>query len=289
MNEKFKDTPGKVGIIAGGGDLPLRLAKACRSAGRPYLVLGIDGWAGDEIVQFEHVWITLGGLGRTFQALRNSGCQSVVIAGYVKRPDFSKIKLDMTGTKMMPKILRAARKGDDAILSVLVAAIEQEGFEVVGAEEIFAGLLADEGQLGFHGPTQEQQSDIAKARLVIRALGDHDVGQGAIVCREHVLAIEAAEGTDEMLRRCATLPKEIRGTPNDKAGVLVKVPKPGQERRVDLPTIGVKTIELADMAGLAGIAIAAGAALILDREATIEAANRLGLFLVGINGGEEGS
>jgi acyl-ACP--UDP-N-acetylglucosamine O-acyltransferase len=286
VTDPLSDSIGKVGIIAGGGDLPLRLARACQSIGRPYLVLGIEGWAGEDIVEYEHVWITLGGIGRTYRALENAACKSVVIAGYVKRPDFSKLKLDMTGTKLLPKVIKAARKGDDALLTVLVEAMESQGFNVVGAEEIFADLLASDGLLGLHQPTSQNSSDIVKAQEVIDALGPYDIGQAAIVCNEHVLTIEAAEGTDDMLRRCLDLPKEIRGTPEERAGVLVKVPKTGQERRVDLPTIGLRTIEMADEAGLAGIALAAGAALILDRDDVIAAADRAGLFILGIQPAE---
>lgn len=282
MTDPTNDLIGKLGIIAGGGDLPLRLARACQSIGRPYLVLGIEGWAGQEIVEFEHVWISLGGIGRTFELLQNSKCQSVVIAGYVKRPDFKKIKFDMAGVKLLPKVLGAAKKGDDALLTVLVGAFEKQGLNVVGAEMVFADLLATAGVLGAHAPSAQSKSDIVKAAEVMQVLGRHDIGQAAVVCDQHVLAIEAAEGTDAMLRRCAELPKEIRGTPDNRRGVLVKVPKEGQERRIDLPTIGPRTVELADRAGLAGIAIAAGAALILDRDEVIAAADRAGLFLLGI-------
>ncbi|TNE36642.1 MAG: DUF1009 domain-containing protein [Alphaproteobacteria bacterium] len=284
MSIRKEDKIGKLGIIAGGGDLPLRLARACQSMQRPFLVLGIEGWAGPEIVDFDHVWITLGGLGRTFAALKNAGCQSVVIGGYVKRPDFNNLKMDMTAAKLLPKVLKAARKGDDALISVLVEAFEKQGFKVIGAEDVFEDLLADAGPIAMLGPNEEQRADIAKAQEVVRALGNFDIGQGAVVCRGLVLAIEAAEGTDEMLKRCANLPVEIRGSDADKSGVLVKIPKPGQERRVDLPTIGVRTIELANAAGLAGVAVAAGAALILDRDEVVETANRLGLFLFGIDG-----
>ncbi|TNE60082.1 MAG: DUF1009 domain-containing protein [Alphaproteobacteria bacterium] len=273
---------GKLGIIAGGGDLPLRLARACQSTQRSFLVLGIEGWAGPEIVEYDHVWVTLGGLGRTFAALKNAGCQSVVIAGYVKRPDFNNLKLDLTAAKLLPSVIKAARRGDDALISVLVEAFEKQGFNVIGAEEVFKGLLADGGPISMLAPNDEQMADIAKGREVVRALGDFDIGQGAVVCRGLVLAVEAAEGTDEMLKRCANLPIEIRGSGEDKSGVLVKIPKPGQERRVDLPTIGVRTLELASAAGLAGVAVAAGAALILDRDQVVETANRLGLFLFGV-------
>lgn len=272
---------GKVGIIAGGGDLPLKLAESCRSAGHDFHILGINGWAGPEIEAYDHDRVELGQVGKVLALLKERRCDSVVIAGYVKRPDFTKLKLDMGGAKLLPKVISAARRGDDALLSVLVSAFEGAGFRVVGAEAIFSGLLAGEGLFGSVAPDDRARADIVRASDLIAALSPFDVGQGAVVCDGLVLAVEAAEGTDEMLRRCAVLPEEIRGTTAARRGVLVKMPKAGQETRVDLPTIGMRTIELAAEAGLSGIAVAAGAALVLDRESVVAKANEAGLFLLG--------
>lgn len=272
---------GKVGIVAGGGDLPLRLAESCRSSGIPFYIVGIDGWAGPGIEAYDHGRMGLGQVGRALSLLKDASCDSVVIAGYVKRPDFTKLKLDMTGAKLLPKIIAAARRGDDALLSVLVGAIEAKGFRVVGSEAIFAGLLVEDGCFGAVTPGDMAKSDIIRAGDVIAAMSPFDVGQGAVVCEGLVLAVEAAEGTDDMLRRCAALPEEIRGTRSNRRGVLVKTPKAGQERRVDLPTIGLRTVELASEAGLEGIAVAAGGTLFLDRDEAVALADREGLFILG--------
>lgn len=274
---------GKIGIIAGGGDLPLKLADACRSSGKEFFVVGIDGWAGEAIEAYDHGRIGLGQVGRGLKLLKDASCQSVVIAGYIKRPDFSKLKLDMVGAKLLPKVIAAARRGDDAIHTVLVDAFEAKGFSVVGAEAIFADLLAETGSFGALSPDETAKADIVRAADLVRALSPFDVGQGAVVCEGLVLAVEAAEGTDEMLKRCADLPQTIRGTGGARRGVLVKIPKAGQERRVDLPTIGLRTVELASEAGLAGVAIAAGGALFLDREEAIAKADASGLFLIGFD------
>lgn len=272
---------GKVGIVAGGGDLPLKLAESCRSSGIAFHIIGLDGWAGPEIEAYDHDRTGVGQVGRALKLLKDAECDSVVIAGYVKRPDFSKLKLDMTGAKLLPKIIAAARKGDDALLGVLIKTFEAHGFKVIGSETIFAGLLASEGCYGAVTPNDMAKTDIVCAGELIAALSPFDAGQGAIVCEGLVLAIEAAEGTDEMLLRCAGLPEEIRGTKMDRKGVLVKTPKVGQERRVDLPTIGLRTIELASAAGLAGIAVAAGGALFLDRDEAVALADAEGLFVMG--------
>ena len=222
---------GKVGIVAGGGDLPLKLAESCRSSGIPFHIIGLDGWAGPEIEAYDHDRMGLGQVGKGLKLLKDAACDSVVIAGYVKRPDFSKLKLDVTGARLLPKIIAAARKGDDALLGVLVKTFEAHGFKVVGSETIFAGLLAGEGCFGSVEPDDLAKTDIVRAGELIAALSPFDAGQGAIVCEGLVLAIEAAEGTDEMLLRCANLPEEIRGTKTNRKGVLVKTPKAGQERR----------------------------------------------------------
>ncbi len=281
MNGQATSELGKVGIVAGGGALPLKLAESCRSSGIPFFIVGIDGWAGPEIEAYDHDRMSLGQVGRALKLLKEANCDSVVIAGYVKRPDFTKLRLDMTGAKLLPRIIAAARRGDDALLGVLVQAIEAKGFRVVGSEAIFAGLLVEDGCFGNVTPGDQAKSDIVRAGEVIAALSPLDVGQGAVVCEGLVLAVEAAEGTDEMLRRCAALPEEIRGTRSNRRGVLVKVPKAEQERRVDLPTIGLKTVELAAEAGLEGIAVAAGGALFLDRDEAVALADREGLFVLG--------
>ena len=272
-----------LGIIAGGGNLPLRLAEACTIAGRKFLLLGLEGYADKAIEAHPHAWSALGTFDRTLKLLKDAACTEVVFAGVVRRPDFTKIKLDWHGARLLPKIVQAAARGDNALLSAILEEFEKEGFRVVGAEEIFAGLLAKPKTLTRAAPVKRDEADIARAVEVVRALGRLDVGQGAVVCEGLVLAVEAAEGTDRMLERVAALPPEIRGLPSARRGVLVKLPKPAQERRIDLPTIGVATVERAAAAGLAGIAVEAGAALIIDEAKTIVRADEHGLFVAGIS------
>ncbi len=278
----------KLGIIAGGGTLPLRLAQACAVQGRAFHLIGLKSMAGPEIEAHPHDWTALGTVGHTLEVLRRTGCGAVIMAGYVKRPDFSALQLDFTGTRLLPRIVMAARGGDDKLLRVLVTYFEEQGFAVVGVDEVMEALLAPAGAITRETPVPEDEGDIAQGVKVVAALGGLDVGQGAVVARGLVLAVEAAEGTDAMLRRCAELPAHLRGSATARAGVLVKLAKPGQERRIDLPTIGVATVEGAAAAGLRGIAIEAGAALMIDRERIIEAADRLGLFVVGLPARETG-
>jgi DUF1009 family protein len=176
----------------------------------------------------------------------------------------------------------AARNGDEALLRFLMKGFEKEGFAIEGAHEVMGELALAAGPLGACAPGEAHQADIAKATAVARAIGALDIGQGAVVCEGLVLAVEAQEGTDAMLRRVAELPPDLRGTPERRRGVLAKVAKPIQEDRVDLPTIGLATVEGAARAGLAGIVGVAGRMLVLEREAVIRAADAAGLFIVGV-------
>ncbi len=239
--------------------------------------------ADDAVSRFPHTWTALGTVGHTLSILRETACQAVVFAGTVKRPDFSQLKLDMAGMKLLPRVVNAARGGDDQLLRVLVAYFEEQGYAVIGADDVMEALLAKGGVMGACEPTPDHDRDIARARAVVTALGEHDIGQGAVVANGVVLAVEAVEGTDEMLTRCAGLPGHLRGSDSARAGVLVKMPKPGQERRIDLPVIGVRTVEGAAKAGLAGIAVEAGGALVIDRQAVVAAADKHGLFVLGFS------
>ena len=215
-------------------------------------------------------------------ALRRAGCAGVCFAGSVTRPDFRDLKPDLRGLAALPGAIAAARQGDDRLLTFLIGEFEKEGFAVEGAHEVMAGLTLEIGTLGRHAASAEQTADIARAMEVARAIGALDVGQGAVCCDGLILALEAQEGTDAMLARVADLPEAIRGTPDRPRGVLAKACKPGQDVRMDLPTIGPATLRHASRAGLAGVAGEAGLILVLDREAVIALADELGLFVVGV-------
>lgn len=271
----------RLGIIAGGGMLPVRIAEAERDNGRePFVVRLFDGLGFEGFPSTDHSIAEPGAIMRTLKA---EGCDAVCFAGIVKRPNFASLRPDWRGTRLLPRVLKAARQGDGAIIDVIVSAFEAEGFLVVGAEEASGQLRVQRGPLGKYQPTTDDLGDIVKGARLVEALGPFDAGQGAVLRRGFVLGIEAAEGTDAMLERCAMLPPDLKGFEPGEAehpcGVLVKVPKPDQELRVDLPTIGVRTIENAHAAGLAGVAVREGAALIVDRDDVRTAADSLGLFV----------
>jgi DUF1009 family protein len=272
----------KLGLIAGGGALPIELATHCQAAGRPFAVMRLRGFADPALQVFPGREVGLGELGKCFKALRAAGCEVVCFAGTVDRPDFAKLMPDLRGLAALPGIIAAARHGDDALLRKVLGEFEKDGFAIEGAHEVVGEMTLPRGPLGRHAPTEHHRADIDRALIVARAIGRLDVGQGAVVCDGLVLAVEAQEGTDAMLRRVAELPEAIRGKAERPRGVLAKAPKPIQETKVDLPTIGVATLQRAARAGLAGVVGEAGRLLVVDREAVIACADDLGLFVLGV-------
>ena len=272
----------KLGLIAGGGNLPVEIAQHCERSGRPLFVVRLRGFAGPSLEPYAGAEVGIAEFGKCFKALKRAGCKAVCLAGSVARPDFSALIPDLRGLAVLPSIFAAARKGDDALLRVVLGEFEKEGFEVEGAHEVMDDLALPLGPLGRHAPAEADMADVARALKVARAIGDLDVGQGAVVCRGLVLAVEAAEGTDAMLARVIGLPEHLRGHPGAAEGVLAKAPKPIQETRIDLPTIGPATVRAAATAGLAGIVGEAGGLLVLEREAVIRLADELGLYILGV-------
>ena len=272
----------KLGLIAGGGNLPVEIAQHCERSGRPLFVVRLRGFAGPSLEPYAGAEVGIAELGKCFKALKRAGCKAVCLAGSVARPDFAALIPDLRGLTVLPAAIAAARKGDDALLRVILGEFEKEGFDVEGAHEVMDDLTLPLGPLGRHAPGEGNAADIAQALKVARAIGELDIGQGAVVCRGLVLAVEAAEGTDAMLARVIGLPQHLRGRAGDCEGVLAKAQKPIQETRVDLPTIGPATVRAVARAGLAGIVGEAGRLLVLEREAVIELADQLGIFVMGV-------
>jgi lipid-A-disaccharide synthase len=266
--------PSKLGIVAGSGALPRRIVEACRAAGRPVFVLALSGACAPETVAgVPHAWIRPGQGGTGLKILRANGVGELVLAGGVRRPGPLALWPDWRTLKFFAA-LGWRGTGDDSLLRALLKALEEEGFRVTGAAELLADLLASEGTLGRVEPDAASRADIAAGIEAARALGTRDLGQAAVARGGRIIGREGPDGTDALLARV-----RARGR---SGGVLVKIAKPGQERRADLPTIGPDTVAAAAAAGLKGIAVEAGATLLVDRAATIEAADRAGIFIAGV-------
>lgn len=266
----------KLGIVAGGGELPLRIIEACRAVERSFFVVAVEGAADPAaIADVPHAWVRLGAAGEALRLLREQCVEEIVFAGSIKRPSLLSLRPDWRAAKFFARVGYRAL-GDDGLLTAVIREFEGEGFRVIGADDLLGSALATAGPLGRHVPDGQAEDDITLGFRVVRALGALDIGQAAVVQQGLVLGVEAIEGTDALIARCAGLRREGPG------GVLVKAQKPGQERRADLPTIGRRTVEAAAAAGLRGIAVEAGASLVVDRAAVAAAADGAGLFVVGV-------
>jgi UDP-2,3-diacylglucosamine hydrolase len=270
---------GKLGILAGSGELPLRLIEACRAQGRPYFVLGFAGSCDPATLQGQpHDFIRLGAGGSGLKILRANGVEELVMAGGVRRPSLAALRPDWLTTRFFLKIgMRALTDfGDDRLFRAIIGELEVEGFRVVGADSILSNLVAPTGLLSHVAPDADAEADIRAGIAAARGHGAEDLGQAVVMRGGVAVDHEDAEGTDALLRRCAA-------SGHAQGGVLVKMAKPQQERRADLPAIGAQTVTGAAAAGLKGIAIEAGACLVLDRDAVVAAADRAGIFVIGVS------
>jgi len=272
----------KLGILAGGGDLPRRLIDACLATGREIFVVAFDGQADPQTLfqgdrkNVPHAWVRLGAAGKALGMLKKAAVADLVMAGSIKRPSLRQLRPDTWTAGFFMKT-GAAALGDDGILTAVIKALQAEGFNIVGVDDLLPEMLAPAGPFGVYRPRDADITDINAALGAALRIGEQDIGQGAVARGGVVIAEENANGTDAML---AGLPPVPLGR---RSGVLVKVSKPGQEKRADLPAIGVKTVLAAAAAGLSGIAVQAGAALVIGYDDVVTAANRNGLFVTGID------
>jgi DUF1009 family protein len=272
-------------IICGGGSFPGAVAQAVERRGRRPVMFALRGWADAKVVErYAHHWIAIGQAGRLFRLLRAEHCREAVLIGTLLRPALTQIRLDWQTLRLMPRIARVFRGGDDRLLSGIAGLLEEGGLRIIGVHEVAPEVVVPEGTLGRYQPSSRDRADIASALGVIAALGPFDIGQAVVVADGHVLAIEAAEGTDNLLTRVAQLRDQGRLTKPPGVGVLVKAPKPGQDRRFDLPAVGPQTIENVARAGLAGLAVATGSTIVAEPAEASAAADRAKIFFVGVAG-----
>jgi UDP-2,3-diacylglucosamine hydrolase len=270
---------GGLAIVAGRGALPRLLAEDCRCRNRPYRIVRLPGvdldWAGGHpelSAVFEKP-------GQLFRDLRQAGMTQVTFAGGIRRPQLNPLRFDRKMLALAPKVLAGLRGGDDRTLRLVAEIFEAEGLRLVGAHEILSRLIVPEGVLTRVCPGQRDREDADRARAIVRALGEADVGQAAVVAQGVCLGLESIQGTDALLSFVAGTPSGYLPDPNGARGVLYKAPKPGQDWRLDLPAIGPGTVAGAAAAGLAGIVVEAGGVLLIDRDAVVAALDAAGLFL----------
>lgn len=271
-----------IAIIAGGGQVPVHLARSMADRGLAFVVVMLKGDADPALAAYDHIAVNPVELARFKHFMLDRGVRTVTLVGSVRgRPDIGRFRPDWTTLRFIGRIVGALGRGDDALLRAVVGMMEDGGLKVVGAHELEPDLVAPAGLLGSVAVPKGQRASIDTGVAAATTLGALDAGQAVVVVGRRVVALEGAEGTDAMIERVAQL-RAIGRLGRKKGGVLVKLRKPGQDIRVDMPTIGPQTVRHAAAAGLAGIAVHGENTLVMDRAATVEAADRAGLFLVGL-------
>ena len=285
-DDPVRNRAGRLAIIAGNGHLPLYVAQAARDAGESPFVILLKNEVDRDFSAFEHDVAGVGDLARIEKLIREKGIGRVVMSGGVKRrPEWRDIHPTWRTVAKIPHVVKTLISGgDDTVLQMVIGLFEGMGCTVIGVHDIVPGLLAQTGVLGCHQLSNDDQRDVAMAAKAARLLGELDVGQGAVSVGGRIVALEGVEGTDGMLQRVAELRSAGRISAR-RRGVLVKLCKPQQDVRADLPTVGPSTINSAVAAGLAGIAIEAGRALILDKQELLALADEKGLFVLGLDTG----
>ncbi len=265
----------KLAVIAGQGRIPVQIAEMAVSMGYNVIVMPIRGQADADFSAFFSLPITLGAIGGTLALMQEHGCTHLVMGGKVVRPSLAALKPDASAVKLLGK---AMMRGDDGLLRLISDFFATNGIKTIAPDHFMPDRLAPAGLLAGPLPNTAQEDDITLACQVLKALGDLDVGQAVVVQAGRVLAIEAAEGTNAMLRRAANLIDK-----SESAAVMVKLPKSGQNRNLDLPVIGLATIEIAAAAGVGVIVVQAGDVLFADAASDLGAAAQAqGMTLLGI-------
>lgn len=280
MSAAEESSLSKLGVIAGGGVLPQRLLQACDKRGRSTFVVGFEGQTTPDTLEGREYLLThLGAGGKIIDTLKAHGIRDIVLIGSIRRPSFTELKPDLRTAGFFAKIAMKAL-GDDSLLKALRAELEAEGFTVHGIQNFAADLCVAAGTLGKCRPRKEDWTDINRGLEIVSRLGSLDIGQAAIVQEGIVLGVEAAEGTDELIRRCGNLKRKGRG------GVLIKLSKPGQDEDLDLPTIGPQTVRLCAENGFTGIVLEAGRTLLLDEIEVRALADEHKIFVLALNQNE---
>ena len=268
---------GRTAVIAGRGGLPMRLITALQAGGQDPILAALPGVTVEGAAALRAERIEFERLVPFLDRLHDLGVRHVAFAGAMTRPRLDPERFDPRTAQLVPRLLPAVQAGDDATLRAVIALFEEEGFGVLGVGDLVPDLVPGPGVLGQHQPGPGATRDAVRAAAIVAALGAVDVGQGAVVARGLCLAVEALPGTDAMLAQVAALPAALRG--EGHAGLVYKAPKPGQDRRVDLPALGPDTVRAAAAAGLAGVAFEAGGVLLIDRAQAVAEADAAGLFL----------
>jgi DUF1009 family protein len=272
-----------VGLIAGAGSLPFAAAASLQARGIRPVLFAVRGYCDPvQLGAYTHHWVALGQVGRLTRLLRSEQCRDIVFIGALVRPALSEIRLDFGTLRVIPRIAAALRGGDDHLLTSVARIFEDHGFRLLGIQDVAPDLLMPEGPLGRTAPDADASADIDRGLTALRAISPLDIGQALVIIDGHIVSVEDIEGTDGLLARISRLRDQGRIRASRGRGVLVKAPKATQDLRFDLPTLGPKTIEGVVAAGLRGVAIVAGEAIVAEPQQIVEIADKAAVFVVGV-------
>ncbi|GHU12249.1 hypothetical protein FACS189449_05580 [Alphaproteobacteria bacterium] len=268
-----------VGIICGNSNYPLLVARACVERNIRFCLLllkdcvDLDGF--DEL-RVPYIRINLGEISKALNFFHENEVTEVIFAGGVKRPNFSGLSLDKKAASWVLKLGKAIFSGDDALLRKLSSLLEEEGFKILAGTDLLDDVFVKNGVLSKRHPSESDHEDIKKGFEIAKAIGKMDIGQSVIICDGITLGVECIEGTDALIDRCAQLRK------SDHGGILVKVSKPQQDCRLDLPTIGVDTINRLNKNDFSGVAVEAGKCIVINKKSVIEQVDNFSMFFCGV-------
>jgi len=273
----------RIGLIAGNGTFPFLVLDAARAQGYEVVVVAIKEEAfpeiGDRGATSVH-WLSLGELSKLIDTFQREGVRRAIMAGQVKHKQiFSAIRPDWRMAKLL---LSLATRNTDSLLGAVAKALAEEGITLENSTGLLEPLLVKSGTLTRRGPTEQERKDIDYGRAVARQLAQHDIGQTVVIAETACVAVEAMEGTDATIERAGRIVGSLHGDAStlSRALTVVKIAKPNQDMRFDVPVIGVKTIDVMQAAGATCLALDAGKCLLLDGEKILDAANAAGIAVV---------
>jgi len=260
-----------IGLIFGETSFPIQILKKIKKKNLKYLIIDLTK---GKFKKDKHSYnVSIGQFGRVIKILKENNCKKVLFAGKVKKPNFSKLRLDLKGIYYISRIIRSSRLGDAAILKEIIKILKRERISTISSLTFNSELTLKKGKYTRTKPNKEDKIDIKKAITTLNRLGKYNFSQGTVVRNRKVVAIESKSGTEKMLRKCKS--KKFRNK-----GVLVKFPKKKQDPRIDLPTIGFKTLAQCKAAGLKGIVLKSERNIFLERKKCINFANKNKMFII---------
>jgi UDP-2,3-diacylglucosamine hydrolase len=273
----------RLAILCAGGDFPLAVAKAAKERGEnPFLVL-LEGLADTKLAHsFDCATVRIGQYGKIIDLLKKHNCTRLISVGFLVRPHFWSVLPDFKLLTKLPILYKAYKGGDNHLLSAIAKGFESEGITYLGVHDAAPQLLMPKGILTTIKPNDTELADIQFGLKALESIGDFDIGQALIIHHNHIVAVEGAEGTDGLLKRMKEMRETKRVRWPSPAGLLVKALKPNQDKRLDMPAIGLNTLQEIHAAGLKGLAVQAGGTLVLEGQSMIDYANDKGLFIVGV-------